>query len=101
MRLLSPNSQVGFVDMFAREAFSCWTQFARLPQVLKQLESVSRLPLVLIQLAKVIERYQRTKRITRHLNKARSSFIFQIIKSLPFVELRAMAKYGGRLDARP
>ncbi|KAF8368242.1 pde-6 [Pristionchus pacificus] len=34
-----PLTQVGFVDMFAREAFSCWTQFARLPQVLKQLES--------------------------------------------------------------
>ncbi|GMR54148.1 hypothetical protein PMAYCL1PPCAC_24343, partial [Pristionchus mayeri] len=36
-----PLTQVGFVDMFAREAFSCWTQFARLPQVLKQLEAVS------------------------------------------------------------
>ncbi|VDM07759.1 unnamed protein product [Wuchereria bancrofti] len=33
-----PLTQCGFIDMFAREAFTCWTQFSNLPNLLTQLE---------------------------------------------------------------
>ncbi|CAJ0956711.1 unnamed protein product, partial [Mesorhabditis belari] len=34
-----PITQCGFVDMFVREAFTCWSEFAHLPHLLKQLET--------------------------------------------------------------
>ncbi|CAG9535406.1 unnamed protein product [Cercopithifilaria johnstoni] len=33
-----PLTQCGFIDMFAREAFTSWTQFSNLPNLLTQLE---------------------------------------------------------------
>ncbi|CAJ0573807.1 unnamed protein product, partial [Mesorhabditis spiculigera] len=33
-----PVTQTGFVDMFVREAFSCWSEFAHLPQLLHILD---------------------------------------------------------------
>jgi len=34
-----PTTQCTFVDMFARETFSMWTEFAETPQLLAQLEA--------------------------------------------------------------
>lgn len=33
-----PLTQCAFIDMFAREAFTSWTQFANLPNLMTQLE---------------------------------------------------------------
>jgi high affinity cAMP-specific and IBMX-insensitive 3',5'-cyclic phosphodiesterase 8 len=34
-----PMTQCTFVDMFAREAFTLWCDFAEIPQLLQQLET--------------------------------------------------------------
>lgn len=33
-----PLTQCGFIDMFARETFTSWSEFAQLPEILTQLE---------------------------------------------------------------
>ena len=34
-----PLTQCGFIDMFAREAFACWAEFAELQELVDQLET--------------------------------------------------------------